>query len=101
MFNSAFAFNKDVTGWNVCNVGDFTDMFVGSGQATTTLVPDANGQCIACPANYNSGSGEYIQGGNPCKYLSCLDNGSFRTALDLWFSDPTSATNTYGIIEDW
>ena len=31
----------------------------------------------------------------------CLDNGSFNTALDLWFSDPDSATITYGNIADW
>ena len=30
-----------------------------------------------------------------------LNDSTFRTALALWFSDPSSATNTYGNIEDW
>ena len=31
----------------------------------------------------------------------CLDDITFPTALDAWFSDPTSATSTYGNITDW
>ncbi|GMI37891.1 hypothetical protein TrCOL_g5125 [Triparma columacea] len=73
-------------------------MFYDSGQETTTLVPNANGKCIACPAGTTSGSGKYVEGQNPCP---CLIDSGFRTALALWFSDPALATSTYGNIEDW
>ena len=102
MFYEARDFTKDVTGWNVCNVANFDDMFRGSGQPNTTLVPPANGECIACPEGYNSGSGEYVDGGNTCTpILPCLDDITFRKALDLWFSNSTLATSTYGNITDW
>ena len=102
MFYGATAFDKDVIGWNVCKVsdGNFIDMFLDSGQPTANLEPDANGPCVACPAGTTSGSGEYVEGQNPCTVL-CLDNGSFGTALDLWFSDSILATITYGNITDW
>ena len=107
MFFYATAFDKVVIGWNVCKVsdgilldGNFYLMFHGSGQSGTNLEPPANGECIPCPANTTSGSGEYVQGQNPCTVL-CLDNGSFGTALDLWFSNSTLATITYGNITDW
>ena len=103
MFYEATAFVKNVTVWNVCKVsdGNFGSMFFNSGQPETDLVPPANGECIACPANSTSGSGEYVEGQNPCNNLPCLDNGSFNTALDLWFSNSTLAASTYGNIEDW
>ena len=115
MFYGATDFDKDVIGWNVCKVlttplpdGNFAFMFDSSGQPGTTLEPNANGACIACPADSTSGSGEYVNGGNPCNNLPCLDNGSsnipelyFNTALTLWFSDPTLAASTYGNIKDW
>jgi hypothetical protein len=67
MFYEASSFEKDVTGWNVCNVGNFDDMFEDSGQPSgTTLEPNANGECIACPNGTTSGSGEYVQGQNNC-----------------------------------
>ena len=37
----------------------------------------------------------------PASTLSCLNDDTFRIALDAWFSDPTSATSTYGNITDW
>ena len=99
MFYGANAFVKDVKVWNVCKVlaGKFEGMFEGSGQGETNLVPDANGECIACPAETTSGSGKYVQGQNPC----CLNDISFRKALALWFSDSNSAASTYGNIKDW
>jgi hypothetical protein len=68
MFYEATAFVKNVTVWNVCKVqdGNFEGMFEDSGQSSTTLVPDANGECIPCPADTTSGSGKYVQGGNNC-----------------------------------
>ena len=68
MFYAASAFVKDVTVWNVCKVQDdyFEGMFEDSGQPETDLEPDANGECIDCPAGTTSGSGEYVQGGNNC-----------------------------------
>jgi hypothetical protein len=68
MFEGASAFDEDVKGWNVCKVPgtNFNDMFLYSGQEDTTLVPPANGECIACPANSTSGSGKYVEGGNNC-----------------------------------
>ena len=101
MFTTASAFEKDVTGWNVCKVDNFQNMFGNSGQPGTNLEPDTNGACIACPANSFSGSGEYVRGQNPCNNLPCLDNGNFNTALGLWFSNPTLAESTYGNITDW
>jgi hypothetical protein len=108
MFYGATDFDKDVIGWNVCKVlttplpdGNFAFMFDSSGQPGTTLEPNANGACIACPANSTSGSGEYVRGQNPCNNLPCLDNGNFNTALGLWFSNPTLAESTYGNITDW
>jgi hypothetical protein len=97
MFNTASAFDKDVTVWNVCKVDYFDDMFTGSGQPTTNLEPPENGKCIACPAGTTSGSGKYVEGQNPC----CLNDSSFRSALDLWFSSPTRAKIKYGNIKDW
>ena len=97
MFFDARAFVKDVTVWNVCNVGSFDSMFTNSGQPKTDLKPDANGKCIDCPAGTTSGSGKYVQGQNPC----CLNDKGFRTALTAWFSDSTSATRIYGPIKDW
>ena len=68
MFAEASAFVKDVTVWNVCKVpaNFFSDMFTDSGQPDTDLVPDANGECIDCPAGTTSGSGQYVQDGNNC-----------------------------------
>jgi hypothetical protein len=66
MFYYASDFVKNVTVWNVCNVGNFYSMFTNSGQAETDLVPDANGECIACPAGTTSGSGKYVEGQNNC-----------------------------------
>ena len=63
MFYDAAAFNKDVTGWNVCKVDNFVDMFSGSGLSGTTL---ENGICTPCPSGTTSGSGKYVQGGNNC-----------------------------------
>jgi hypothetical protein len=102
MFYYASDFVKNVTVWNVCNVGPsyFQGMFTGSGQPETDLVPDANGECIACPAGTTSGSGKYVEGQNPCSQ-PCFDNSSFRTALALWFTNSTLATITYGDITDW
>ena len=37
----------------------------------------------------------------PAPTLPCLDDITFPMALDAWFSDPTSATSTYGNITDW
>ena len=103
MFNGASVFDKDVTVWNICKVnnGLFDSMFTNSGQAETDLVPNANGECIACPAGTTSGSGKYVEGQNPCNNLPCLDDSTFKPTVALWFSDPTSATNTYGNIKDW
>ena len=68
MFEGAIAFVKDVKVWNICKVqdGNFEGMFEDSGQSSTTLVPDANGECIDCPAGTTSGSGKYVQGQNNC-----------------------------------
>ena len=68
MFYGATAFDKVVTGWNVCKVsaGYFFDMFGASGQSSTNLVPPANGACIVCPPGLTSGSGNYVEYGNPC-----------------------------------
>jgi hypothetical protein len=68
MFRDATAFDKDVTVWNVCKVsdGNFYDMFYDSGQPETDLEPDANGECIDCPAGTTSGSGMYVEGQNNC-----------------------------------
>jgi hypothetical protein len=103
MFNGATDFDKDVIGWNVCKVsaGNFIFMFTGSGQPETDLEPDANGQCIDCPGGSTSGSGKYVEGQNPCNNLPCLDDSTFYPALNLWFSNPASATSTYGNIKDW
>ena len=103
MFYKAYAFKKDVKGWNVCKVSAANDdegfraMFEDSGQPSTTLKPPANGECIACPAGATSGSGKYVQGQNPC----CLNDSGFRTAVDLWFSNQPLAISTYGNIADW
>ena len=103
MFYGATAFDKVVTIWNVCKVqdGNFQGMFEGSGQSSTNLEPDANGECIDCPAGTTSGSGKYVEGQNPCNNLPCLDDSTFRTALAAWFFDSTSATSEYGNIKDW
>ena len=76
MFYFAIVFDKVVIGWNVCKVSDgilldnnFYLMFTLSGQSGTTLEPNANGECIACPAGTTSGSGQYVQGGNNCTSL--------------------------------
>ena len=66
MFYTASAFDKNVTVWNVCKVGNFVDMFLDSSQSSTNLVPPANGACIVCPTGLTSGSGKYVDGGNPC-----------------------------------
>jgi hypothetical protein len=97
MFYYATDFDKEVTGWNVCKVDNFVGMFSDSGQSSTTLEPPENGECIDCPSGTTSGSGEYVQGQNPC----CLNDSGFRIALALWFSDPTLAESTYGNIKDW
>ena len=54
----ASAFDKVVTGWNVCKVfgSGFDSMFDDSGQPSTNLEPPANGACIDCPTNTFSGS---------------------------------------------
>jgi hypothetical protein len=66
MFYNAYAFDKNVTVWNVCKVDDFQNMFANSGQPTTNLEPPANGECIDCPNGTTSGSGKYVTGGNNC-----------------------------------
>ena len=37
----------------------------------------------------------------PAPTLPCLDDSTFRAALDAWFINPTLAARTYGNITDW
>jgi hypothetical protein len=67
MFYTASAFDKNVTVWNVCKVGNFVDMFMGTSQdGVVDMKPPANGACIVCPTGLTSGSGNYVEYGNPC-----------------------------------
>ncbi|GMI41903.1 hypothetical protein TrCOL_g13673 [Triparma columacea] len=65
MFKSASDFNQDISGWNVCACTYFSSMFYGSGYSGSSL---STTQCTGCPSGrYTEGTGEYVQGGNPCQ----------------------------------
>jgi surface protein len=75
MFGSASNFNHDISGWNVCACTDFNGMFYGSGYSGSSL---STTQCTGCPSGrYTEGTGEYVQGGNPCQ-------GTFVLYVCVW-----------------
>ena len=71
---------------------------VSDDEATFNRVKKRN--CGPGPANWQWG---YFPGNCTCTCAKefCLDDSSFRTALDLWFINQPLAISTYGNIANW
>ena len=89
MFNGASAFNQPIGDWNVSSVTNMGNMFgVVNGLSTT---------------NMNQIHSSFFSNSNwPYDWsIIPLNDTNFQTAVDLWFSDQSSAISTYGHIKDW
>jgi hypothetical protein len=84
----------------LCSVieSKLVNAIVSDDEATFNRVKTRN--CGPGPANWQWG---YFPGNCTCTCAMefCLDDITFRTALDLWFYDQPLAISTYGNIANW
>jgi surface protein len=117
MFYVAYAFNQDLTPWNIDAVTDFSYMFSNALAFSQTLgwnLPagasvfgmfELSSGSIAASMAYSmmSQSGSYYSYSQSASYsieYSTADS-NFQVACDAWVSDSSAATATYGDIAGW
>ena len=107
MFYEASAFDQDLS-WSLGNVTNMISMFKGA----SVFDPWDLGWCVADDADL-----DYAFEGTQCASTSCgvawasavrcggsggaIDDGTFKTAVGRWLSNPAAAEATYGHISTW
>ncbi len=108
MFYEAAAFNHDIGGWAVHSVTDMWRMFYGASAFDQDL-----GWCVGNGVDLDD-----TFSNTPCASTSCgvnwatavrcggsgratIDDGTIKTAVGRWLSNPTAAEAVYGHISTW
>jgi len=101
MFYNTDNFNLDISGWDVSSVTNMYGMF-----ADSLFNQDISGWCVTNiesePGSFSSAfvlseSNKPVWG--TCPYV--FTDSTIQTAVDLWVSDPTATSTTYGDISTW
>ncbi len=91
MFKGAAAFNQSIGTWKISAVTSMKDMFLDA-----LALSDGNKGKIHASFSANA---NWPYDWSP--HAPLLSDANFQTAVNLWFSDQTSAITTYGHIRDW
>jgi surface protein len=105
MFGYSSNFNGDISSWNTTTVTNMEAMFLDA----AAFNQDLTGWCVSNissePSNFSSSSplsdANKPVWGTCSNTLTPITSANIQTAVDLWFSDPSAATTTYGNISDW
>ncbi len=105
MFNNARGFNQDIGSWNVSSVNDMYAMFYEA----YGFNQDISNWCVTniiSEPTYFSYSSSLSESNKPVwgtcpNTLTPITDANIQSAVDLWVSDVSTATTTYGVISDW
>jgi len=102
MFNGALAFNQDISTWNVSSVTNMDYMFYYASSFNQDISTWCVTNIVSEPIDFSAES-PLSENNKPvwgtCPYV--FTDANIHAAVDLWVSDVSTATTTYGNISNW